>query len=524
MTTARYQTGDGQFIQPQPVVLTDSSGAASGALTNPSFVTFPSRYQDVTGRRKMSFSQNIYEADFEYGLQPLRWEAYTVGSGTITSQPGSGGVRMTISALGDVTIRQSRPYHRYQPGKTLYMATACNFGGAVTGQRQRVGFFDDGNGIFFEQADPTATNPFGMFVVYRSDIGGVPFDTRISFEQWSDPNNIKTTLNWSLIQMLWIEFAWYGAGGLRWGVVINGEPYIMHQVGAGNNLSQPWSRTGNLPVRYEQRNVSVAAASTFFHYGVSVLVEGRVDPQRGFTYGYGMANGTPLRTVAATTTRFPLLSFQYRPMGTQEYTQAGAAVTAGTTTGMTVAGTPWTANQWVGRYVYFPGLGVIGSGAMARISANTTSTLTFADNIIGGPIATAPGAGASYTIGIINRGQLLPQTLLLSSTAAVTLELISSSVTSPVVLTGASFVPLATLGSAQSFALRDVTATAMTGGEVVYNAPAPSGALQNYDLSNFFPLYNTIRGNAPDTLTIAISTGAASAQVGCSVVCQEAMS
>jgi hypothetical protein len=83
-------------------------------------VTFPQRLRDVIGKQKVSQSQNIYDADFEYGVQPLRWENFTFGAGaSITSVPGLGGVQLTISGSSTYTIRQSRPYHRYQPGKAL---------------------------------------------------------------------------------------------------------------------------------------------------------------------------------------------------------------------------------------------------------------------------------------------------------------------------------------------------------------------------------------------------------------------
>ena len=358
----------------------------------------PQRLRDVTGRQLVVQHQNIYEADFEYGLQPLRWEGFTAGSGAISAVSFSGGVQMSVTTGStDIAIRQSRPYHRYQPGKTMKMATAANFGGATTNQRQRVGFFDDGNGIFFEQADPTTTNPSGMFCVYRSNINGLPIDTRVSIEQWNGNQAVIAALNWSNIQMLWIEYAWYGAGGLRWGVTINGEQYILHQFGTGNNLANPWCRTGNLPVRYELRNIgTVTAGTTFYHYGVSVLVEGGVDEQRGFTYSYGMAAQTPQRTVSSNTVRYPVLSIQPRAMGTQEYTQATAAITAGTTTTMTASSAAWTVNQWKGKYVIFPSLGT--NGLMALITSNTATVLTFQDAITGLALASAPTAGINYTI------------------------------------------------------------------------------------------------------------------------------
>ena len=82
------------------------------------------------------------------------------------------------------------------------------------------------------------------------------------------------------------------------------------------------------------------------------------------------------------------------------------------------------------------------------------------------------------------------------------------------------------LGSLNSFAERDVSATALSGGEVVYNAPLPSGGLQTFDLTAFFPLYTTVQGNMPDILTVAITTPSTfgTNTVGAGLIGQEAMS
>ena len=260
----------------------------------------PQRLRDVVGKLKVSQSQNIYDADFEYGVQPLRWENFiqnTSGQAYIVQNPGLGGVSMNIgggNTPGDITIRQSRPYHRYQPGKTFYMASNVNFGSSFSGQTQRVGIFDDSNGIFFMQTGAAYTqNPYSMYCVIRSDSGGVPTDQVFPMESWNGNKNIINALDWTKVQMIWMEYAWYGAGALRFGVVINGEPWVLHQVGTGNGTVlgtsqvKPWSRTGNLPVRYEQRDNGSSAGSLMTHYGVSVLIEGGIDKQRGFTYSYG---------------------------------------------------------------------------------------------------------------------------------------------------------------------------------------------------------------------------------------------
>ena len=479
---------------------------------------------DVFGRLKISKHQNIYDADFEYGSQPLRWESFTAGSGTIASLPAQGGVGMNVtSASGDIAIRQSRPYHRYQPGKSMSMASAVVFGGPNPNQFQRVGFFDDANGAFFEQGPGTAINPSGMCVVVRSDVGGVITELRTNIQDWNGDSTFINNINWFSIQMLSIEYAWYGGGLVRFGVTINGEQIWVHNIGFGNRTNQvtAWARTGNLPVRYELRNTGTSSATSMTHWGVSVMVEGQSDDQRGFTYAYSMSLGTPTRAVAGGSTRYPVLSVRNRVMGTLEYTQASSAITAGTTTSVTVTGTPWTVNQWQGRYFYNSTLGFT-----ARITSNTTSVLTLADVVTGGAV-TASAAGNSYTIGLLNRGMILPLTLNISSDAICTIELISSTTASPVALTGATFAPLSGLGSTYSFAERDVSATALTGGEVVYAFLSPAGGsgLVQIDLSNFFPLYSNIVGNKPDVLTIAVSTKAATAaNIGASVVAQEKMS
>jgi hypothetical protein len=494
----------------------------------------PQRVRDVLGRLKVAIHQNIYDADFEYGTQPLRWEVLTTGSATVTHQPSKGGVKMSVTtSSGDICIRQSRPYMRYQPGKTMFMATACQMGTALANNVTRVGFFDDANGAFFEQTGTvTAQNPYGMAVVVRSDASGTVTDTRFTLDQWNGDMKVIGQLDFTRIQMFWVEYAWYGAGATRFGFWIDGEPVIAHQVGWGNYISptgtaqtQPWSRTGNLPVRYEQRNTgTIAQANDLFHYGVSVIVEGGQDDQRGFTYSYGMAPSAPVRSTGGAVTRWPVLSIRPRAMGTIEYTQANSAVTAGTTTSVTLTGTPLTVDQFKGRYIYFPGLSTsqAGTGAIGRITGNTTSVINFVDNITGLAFSAAPSASASYTVGILNRGQLLPKKLMVVQTTAsqnVVIELVASTPASPINLTSASWATLASLGSTNSFAERDVSATSINStGEVVFAFTlSPGAGVQEIDLSYFFPLLNSLRGNQVDILSVCV-TSAATVTVGAHLI------
>lgn len=494
---------------------------------------------DNLGRLKVSRHQNIFEADFEYGLQPLRWETLTNGAGSaVTHQPGEGGVLMRLGATANAyTIRQTRPYHRYQPGKSMFMASAVLFGPARTGQRQRVGFYDDSNGVFFEQGDPTVTNPSGMGVVLRSDAGGVVTNTRIEQPNWTSNLTDFGGIDWNAIQMIWMEFAWYGAGLLRWGIFVDGIPYTLHSLGRGNKggVTRVWARTGNLPVRYEQLNITAqSTANDMYHYGVSVIVEGGIDDQRGFTYAYGTpwnatsANAGRRSVVAGAGTagnRIPLVSIRGRTMGTQEagntsgVTLNTGAITAGTTTSLTVTGTPMTAGAYVGRFCAYVNTGVT---YMARITANTSSVLTLADPIVGGAMDAAPVAGQNYTIGMVNRGQLLPRRLQIISDRAVLVELLVSTPSSPVVLTGATFTAL----GGSSFALIDSAATAATGGEIVYSIFVPANNPVDQAIDNLFPLVTNLRGTATDIMSVLVTNTDTTnaALVSVQIIGQEAMS
>jgi len=374
----------------------------------------PQRVRDVLGRLKVSIHQNVYEADFEYGPQPLRWEAQVQtndGSSSITQIPSSGGVRMRVgTSQGDVTIRQSRPYHRYQPGKTMFMATGCNFGTALAGNIQRVGFFDDANGVFFEQGNTYAGNPFGMYVVVRSDVGGTVQETRVGLDQWNGDSKNIAQLDFSRIQMFWIEYGWYGAGATRFGFWIDGEPVVAHQIGWGNYNNTingagpqltPWARTGNLPVRYEQRNLTGTSQSNdMYHYGVSVIVEGQRDEQRGFTYSYGLPNTAPTTTLSASgNNRVPVLTVRGRQMGTQEF---------GNVYGRNDAGSTPTAT------------GTIAATFTGYISG-TTLTLTGATPVSSGTIAvggTLLGTGTATSSS--NNGMLIPFTTITAGSGQTT--------------------------------------------------------------------------------------------------------
>jgi len=80
-------------------------------------------------------------------------------------------------------------------------------------------------------------------------------------------------------------YARHGAGRCRLGFVISGKLLWCHAFDQANTPGAvlPWSRTGNLPCRYELRRAAGGPSMDLWHWGVSVVVEGGFEEQRGAT-------------------------------------------------------------------------------------------------------------------------------------------------------------------------------------------------------------------------------------------------
>ena len=56
----------------------------------------------------------------------------------------------------------------------------------------------------------------------------------------------------SKMQMFYVDYTWYGAGFIRWGIrATNGDVIYVHKMPNNNVNQEAWMRSGNLPARYE---------------------------------------------------------------------------------------------------------------------------------------------------------------------------------------------------------------------------------------------------------------------------------
>jgi hypothetical protein len=116
-------------------------------------------------------------------------------------------------------------------------------------------------------------------------------DTRIPQEDWSiDPCDgtgpTGFNLDISRIQMVYIDYSWYGAGKIRFGFkTTNGQVQYVHEFVHNNQLFESYFRSGNLPGRYEVVTFQNPTYIPFlFHWGTSVMMDGRFDDDRAYLF------------------------------------------------------------------------------------------------------------------------------------------------------------------------------------------------------------------------------------------------
>jgi hypothetical protein len=70
-------------------------------------------------------------------------------------------------------------------------------------------------------------------------------------------------LDLTKMQMFYIDYSWYGAGFVRWGLRgIDGTVYYVHKLLNNNTNSEAYMRSGNLPARYESNTFQKTTAIT----------------------------------------------------------------------------------------------------------------------------------------------------------------------------------------------------------------------------------------------------------------------
>jgi hypothetical protein len=249
---------------------------------------------DAFGRLRVSETFTLGDYRHSYSIDPEFINVKAGSASTVVYSFDRSCADLVVgTGSSDYFIHQTRRYHHYLPGKSQLIFSSFNFGAAKTNVIKRTGYFDDENGIFFEQ-DSSGTLNF----VIRSSVSGILSERKVPQSQWNkdtfDGNGPSGyNLDITKTQLSIIDFEWLGVGGVRCGFSINKENIVAHEFYNSNQLNTVYMATPVLPVRCEIRNNGqVSGISSFSQICASVMSEG------GYTEsGREWSHSTPLRNI-----------------------------------------------------------------------------------------------------------------------------------------------------------------------------------------------------------------------------------
>ena len=133
--------------------------------------------------------------------------------------------------------------------------------------------------------------------------------TRVPQSQWNidvcdgtGPSGFYLNIN--KIQMAYMDYSWYGAGKARFGFKDQyGEVRYVHEFTHNNRKNEAFMRSGNLPARYEIQNLGAPTyVPALAHWGTSVIMDGRFDDDKAYTFNANSNNVTQTGSAALTVT------------------------------------------------------------------------------------------------------------------------------------------------------------------------------------------------------------------------------
>jgi hypothetical protein len=262
---------------------------------------------DAFGRQMVTVPFTLGDYKHLYGIDSNFIE-YAVNGATVQYLPNQACARLTTTTnTASRMVHQSKFYHHYMPGKSQLVLSSFNFYAAVSNVTKRTGYYDDNNGIFFEQAGDGT-----LSFVIRSYVSGSAVETRVTQANWNrnkcngiGPNAFN--LDITMTQLIFIDFQWLGVGRVRVGFVHQGEYITAHVFDHSNNLPTVYISTPNLPIRCEILNTGTTAGGYMDQICSTVMSEG------GYVEaGSDWAVASPtLRTLAAGAT-LPVLAIRLK--------------------------------------------------------------------------------------------------------------------------------------------------------------------------------------------------------------------
>ncbi len=232
---------------------------------------------DAFGRLRVSNPFTLFDTQALY-YDHNQFASNITGTANVIYEANSSTFMCNVGTqTGDSVLRETYKPFPYQPGKSLLILHTFCMNDPKTNLRQRAGFFDLHNGVYFE-VDGTTLN-----MVIRSRSSGVIVETRIPQSQWngdtllgsggsSNPSGFD--LDPGLAQIWWCDIEWLGVGSVRVGFIIRGIYITCHTFHHANEPGNTttYMSTATLPLRYEITNTGETASTSMLRQICSSVI------------------------------------------------------------------------------------------------------------------------------------------------------------------------------------------------------------------------------------------------------------
>jgi hypothetical protein len=153
----------------------------------------------------------------------------------------------------------------------------------IRGQSYKVSYVSSNTEIHIEPAYRGTSNN-GVIVTKTVDTKVAQSNWNIDAADGTGPSGFNLDIN--KIQMVYLDYSWYGAGKIRFGFKDgHGRVRYMHEFIHNNKLNEAYMRSGNIPARYEAFNTSTPTyVPSLFHWGTSVIMDGGFDDDDSYLF------------------------------------------------------------------------------------------------------------------------------------------------------------------------------------------------------------------------------------------------
>ena len=147
------------------------------------------------------------------------------------------------------------------------------------------------------------TNKIAFFI-YRS--GNLTYSSETS--NWLTDHGIDpTSIDWSKVQLMLVDYQWLGVGRMRFGLVFSGSPYLFETHSATNDDTEVYMSSPSQPVRYEIQ--SYGGNGSFTQICSQISTEGSLNE----LYETTVVNYPDNTTLSVSGTKYPYMGIRLKP-------------------------------------------------------------------------------------------------------------------------------------------------------------------------------------------------------------------